>query len=174
MARRKPPPAEKRRPIKKKVSILATENITYIDYKDVDLLRRFMSERAKIRGRRVTGNTAQQQREVARAIRVAREMALLPYAVRQVTTRRGGRRDRDREPRGPEGAPPPPPGGPEGATGDAVLDNELPEGVTTEAVEEIAVGGGGEGAAAEEVAAEVAASTEGTGDAPAGDGEAGE
>jgi small subunit ribosomal protein S18 len=58
-----------------------------------------MSERAKIRARRVTGNSAQQQRAVARAIRVAREMALLPYSVRQVTQRKGGRRDRDREPR---------------------------------------------------------------------------
>ena len=56
-----------------------------------------MSERAKIRARRVTGNSTQQQREVARAIRVAREMALLPYSVRQVTQRSKGRRDRDRD-----------------------------------------------------------------------------
>jgi small subunit ribosomal protein S18 len=55
-----------------------------------------MSERAKIRARRVTGNDAQQQRAVARAIRVAREMALLPYSVRQVTHRSKGKRgDRD-------------------------------------------------------------------------------
>jgi small subunit ribosomal protein S18 len=60
----------------------------------VALLRRFMSERAKIRARRVTGNDAQQQRAVARAIRVAREMALLPYSVRQVTHRNKGKRDR--------------------------------------------------------------------------------
>ena len=86
--------ADRRRPQKKKVSILNTESVTYIDYKDVNLLRRFMSERAKIRARRVTGNSTQQQREVARAIRVAREMALLPYSVRQVTQRKGGRRDR--------------------------------------------------------------------------------
>ena len=86
--------ADRRRPQKKKVSILNTESVTWIDYKDVNLLRRFMSERAKIRARRVTGNSAQQQRAVARAIRVAREMALLPYSVRQVTQRKGGRRDR--------------------------------------------------------------------------------
>jgi small subunit ribosomal protein S18 len=86
--------ADRRRPQKKKVSILNTEGVTYVDYKDVNLLRRFMSERAKIRARRVTGNSTQQQREVARAIRVAREMALLPYSVRQVTQRKGGRRDR--------------------------------------------------------------------------------
>ena len=83
------------------MSILNTESVTYIDYKDVNLLRRFMSERAKIRARRVTGNSTQQQREVARAIRVAREMALLPYSVRQVTQRKGGgRRERgDRDDR---------------------------------------------------------------------------
>src|SRR5215207_7946502 len=90
--------ADRRRPIKKKVSILSSENIDWIDYKDVNLLRRFMSERAKIRARRVTGNTQQQQVAVAKAIRVAREMALLPYSVRQVTQRSKGRRDRgDRE-----------------------------------------------------------------------------
>jgi small subunit ribosomal protein S18 len=93
---------------KKRVSILDSEQITYVDYKDVNLLRRFMSERAKIRARRVTGNDTQQQREIARAIRVAREMALLPYSVRQVTHRSKGRRgergDRDREMGAPEGA----------------------------------------------------------------------
>src|SRR5438067_13180086 len=89
---------DRRRPQKKKVSILNTEQVEWIDYKDVNLLRRFMSERAKIRARRVTGNTTQQQREVARAIRVAREMALLPYNVRQVTHRT--KRSRDGEGRG--------------------------------------------------------------------------
>ena len=71
-----------------------------------------MSERAKIRARRVTGNDTQQQREIARAIRVAREMALLPYSVRQVTHRSKGRRgergergDREEREMGPpEGA----------------------------------------------------------------------
>jgi small subunit ribosomal protein S18 len=87
---------DKRRTPKKKISVLNTESIKWIDYKDVNLLRRFMSERAKIRARRVTGNSAQQQRAVARAIRVAREMALLPYAVRQVTQRSKGGRGRDR------------------------------------------------------------------------------
>src|SRR5215831_11415275 len=89
--------AKDRRPAKKKTSILTTENIEWVDYKDVNLLRRFMSERAKIRARRVTGNSQQQQVAVARAIRVAREMALLPYSVRQVTQRSKGRRDRDRD-----------------------------------------------------------------------------
>ena len=103
---------------KKRVSILDSEQITYVDYKDVNLLRRFMSERAKIRARRVTGNDTQQQREIARAIRVAREMALLPYSVRQVTHRSKGRRgergERDREMGPREGAEAP---GGEGAEG---------------------------------------------------------
>ena len=84
---KKSPSAKDRRPIKKKMSILNTENIEWIDYKDVNLLRRFMSERAKIRARRVTGNDQQQQAAVAKAIKLAREMALLPYSVRQVTQR---------------------------------------------------------------------------------------
>src|SRR3954454_21418940 len=91
---KKAPPGKDRRPIKKKTSILTSENIEWVDYKDVNLLRRFMSKRAKIRARRVTGNSQQQQVAVARAIRVAREMALLPYSVRQVTQRSKGRRDR--------------------------------------------------------------------------------
>ena len=98
---KKGPSAKDRRPIKKKTSILNTESVKWIDYKDVNLLRRFMSERAKIRARRVTGNDQQQQAAVARAIKLAREMALLPYSVRQVTQRSKGRRDRgDRGDRG--------------------------------------------------------------------------
>jgi small subunit ribosomal protein S18 len=79
------------RKFKKKTSILVIEKVEYIDYKDVDLLQRFMSDRAKIKNRRVAGNTLQQQREVANAVKVAREMALLPYAKRVASTRTGGR-----------------------------------------------------------------------------------
>lgn len=83
------------RKFKKKISILNSENVEYVDWKDVNLLRRFVSDRAKVRARRVTGNDVQQQREIAKAIKNAREMALIPYANR-VTTQRGGRRgDRD-------------------------------------------------------------------------------
>lgn len=86
------------RKFKKKTSILVIEKVDYIDYKDVDLLQRFMSDRAKIKNRRVAGNTLQQQREVANAVKVAREMALLPYAKRVASTRTGGRgRDGGRE-----------------------------------------------------------------------------
>lgn len=96
---------------KKKISILLQERIEYVDYKDVNLLRKFMSDRAKIRARRVTGNDAQQQATVAIAIKNAREMALLPYTNRVTTQRGGGRgrgegrdRDRDREGRPPRDA----------------------------------------------------------------------
>ena len=96
--RKKPKKGAELRPGKKKTSVLTLESVDYVDYKDVNLLRRFMSERAKIRARRVTGNDRQQQQAVSKAIKVAREMALLPYSVRQVTQRKGGRRgDRRRE-----------------------------------------------------------------------------
>jgi small subunit ribosomal protein S18 len=103
---------------KKKISVLSQEKVEYVDYKDVNLLKRFMSDRAKIRARRVTGNSAQQQREVAMAIKNAREMALLPYTNRITQQRGGGGRDRgERGERGlrPDGPMPrptaPPPSG---------------------------------------------------------------
>ena len=64
---------------KKKQNPLTAASITYIDYKDTTLLRKFISDRGKIRARRVTGVTVQQQRQIAAAIKNAREMALLPY-----------------------------------------------------------------------------------------------
>ena len=67
------------RPVRKKVNPLHAKRITYVDWKDTTLLRQFLSDRGKIRARRVTGLTPQQQRQVATAIRNAREMALLPY-----------------------------------------------------------------------------------------------
>ena len=92
------------RKFKKKTSVLVTDKVEFIDYKDVDLLQRFMSDRAKIRNRRVAGNTLQQQREVANAVKIAREMALLPYAKRVASTRTGGRRGEGRgEGRGERG-----------------------------------------------------------------------
>ncbi|SDJ99988.1 small subunit ribosomal protein S18 [Nonomuraea maritima] len=56
--------------------------VDHVDYKDVDLLRTFISDRGKIRSRRVTGVTVQQQRRIACAVKNAREMALLPYVSR--------------------------------------------------------------------------------------------
>ena len=84
------------RKFKKKTSVLVIDKVEFIDYKDVDLLSRFMSDRAKIKNRRVAGNTLQQQREIANAVKVAREMALLPYAKRVASTRTGGRLDLSR------------------------------------------------------------------------------
>lgn len=66
---------------KKTRNPLGAQPVT-IDYKDTALLRRFISDRGRIRSRRITGLTPQQQRQVATAIRNAREMALLPYATR--------------------------------------------------------------------------------------------
>jgi small subunit ribosomal protein S18 len=65
---------------KKKVNPLDKEGIAYIDYKDVALLRKFISDRGKIRARRVTGVSVQEQRLIATAVKNAREMALLPYS----------------------------------------------------------------------------------------------
>jgi small subunit ribosomal protein S18 len=64
---------------KKKVCIFCKEEISRVDYKDTNLLRKYISDRGKIRARRVTGNCTQHQREVATAVKNAREMALLPY-----------------------------------------------------------------------------------------------
>ncbi|WP_431782552.1 30S ribosomal protein S18 [Streptomyces chumphonensis] len=73
---------EPRKPARPRPNPLDAAGVTYIDYKDTDLLRRFLSDRGKIRSRRVTRVTAQQQRQLARAIKNAREMALLPYGSR--------------------------------------------------------------------------------------------
>ena len=72
----------KGRPGKVKVCLICREYDGKVDYKDVALLRRFMSDRAKIRSSRVTGNCPRHQRKVANAIKNAREMALLPYTNR--------------------------------------------------------------------------------------------
>ncbi|HEY0118071.1 MAG: 30S ribosomal protein S18 [Cellulomonas sp. 73-92] len=65
---------------KKKSNPLKTSKIDVIDYKDTALLRKFISDRGKIRARRVTGVSVQEQRAIARAVKNAREMALLPYS----------------------------------------------------------------------------------------------
>jgi len=84
---RKRAPKEGIRKGKKKVDIVARDGIEWVDYKDVNLLRKFMSDRGKIRARRVSGLSTQNQRAVAHAIKLARELALLPYATRTVTER---------------------------------------------------------------------------------------
>ena len=84
---RRPPRKEKeekgwQKKQKKKVCLFCKEKSTFIDYKDVSVLRKFVSDRGKIRARRVSGNCSQHQHEVATAVKNAREMALLPYTAR--------------------------------------------------------------------------------------------
>ena len=70
---------QSRRP---KKNPLKAAGIETVDYKDINTLRQFISDRHKIRSRRVTGLTPKQQREVATAVKNAREMALLPFTTR--------------------------------------------------------------------------------------------
>src|SRR5205085_2998475 len=70
------------------------DHIVFVDYKDVNLLRRFISDRAKIKARRTTGTCVQHQRDVAVAIKTAREVALIPYTQRTVSDKAGGREGR--------------------------------------------------------------------------------
>jgi small subunit ribosomal protein S18 len=84
-------PKDAARKTKKKPCALCRDKIEWVDYKDVGLLRKYMSDRGKIRARRVTGNCTQHQREIALAIKTAREVVLLPYTQRTMTERSGGR-----------------------------------------------------------------------------------
>ena len=96
---------------KKRSNVVVKEKVGFVDYKDVNLLQRYMSDRSKLRARRMNGNNVQLQRDIATAVKNAREMALLPY-VKQVSAARAPRergeygsddrdRDRDRGPRRP-------------------------------------------------------------------------
>ena len=64
---------------RKKVSYYTANKIEHIDFKDADLLKRFISDRGKILSRRVTGTSAKYQRQLVKAIKNARHMALLPF-----------------------------------------------------------------------------------------------
>ena len=72
---------------KKRPNMIVTEKVGFVDYKDVNLLQRYMSDRSKLRARRMNGNSVQLQRDVATAVKNAREMALLPYTKRVSATR---------------------------------------------------------------------------------------
>ena len=80
---------EQRQP-RRKYCQFCKEGVEFIDYKDTQLLRKYMTDRGKIKPRRVTGACTQHQHDIAIAIKRAREMALLPYTV-AVVSRRGGR-----------------------------------------------------------------------------------
>ena len=96
------PKIDTRRGVKKKPCSFCQHGVASVDYKDLAQLRKYISDRGKIRGRKVSGNCQQHQRDVTDAIKTARELALLPYTQRTVTERRGGRGNRDdRGPRGP-------------------------------------------------------------------------
>jgi small subunit ribosomal protein S18 len=84
-------PKDAGRRIKKKPCALCKDRVEWVDYKDVAMLRKYMSDRGKIRARRVSGNCTQHQRDVAIAIKTARELVLLPYTQRTTTERPGGR-----------------------------------------------------------------------------------
>jgi small subunit ribosomal protein S18 len=99
-------PKDLGRRVKKKPCAMCRDRVEWVDYKDVPVLRKYMSDRGKIRSRRVTGNCAQHQRDIAQAIKLARELVLLPYTQRTVTEKpggRGGRGDRGDRPMGSGG-----------------------------------------------------------------------
>src|SRR5579863_3412892 len=84
---------------RRKVSYLTINKIDSVDYKEVNILRRFLNDRGKIIPSRQSGNTARQQRMIAIAIRRAREMALLPFAVTEMSADRREYRGERRYPR---------------------------------------------------------------------------
>ena len=79
-----PPTITIRRPFfrRRKTSPFASKDAPHIDYKDVKLLQRFVSERGKIVPRRITAVTAKEQRDLARAVKRARILGLLPFVLR--------------------------------------------------------------------------------------------
>lgn len=79
---------------KKKISYLTLNKVYVVDYKDTPLLRKFINDRGKMIPSRQSGTTAGQQRQVAQAIKRAREMALIPFVVSEMSTEK-------REPREP-------------------------------------------------------------------------
>lgn len=104
MAREKTSTQQRKRPggpagqVKRRNCFFCKDKIDEIDYKNVSQLRRYISEKGKIRSRRITGACRRHQVQVATAVKRAREMALLPYVAEGVEERSGGggrRRDRD-------------------------------------------------------------------------------
>ena len=85
--------AEYSRQPRRKYCQFCKDDVKYIDYKDTQMLRRYITDRGKIKSRRVTGVCTQHQHELAAAIKRAREMALLPYTVK-IVSGNGGRRNR--------------------------------------------------------------------------------
>ena len=83
---------------RRKPCLFCKDKVEQVDYKDVDTLKRYISERGKIRTRRITGACRRHQNQVAKAVKRARELALVPYAAEAANEGVGrGRRDRDRD-----------------------------------------------------------------------------
>jgi len=82
---------------RRKPCLFCKDKIEQVDYKDLVTLRKFISERGKIRSRRITGACRRHQSQVATAVKRARELALLPYTTDAREERTGGRGDRDRD-----------------------------------------------------------------------------
>ena len=130
MKPRRPMRERSGRPRRKKISPLTIAKIDYVDYKDVGLLNKFVSDRAKLKPRFNSGNDAQQQRTVARAVKNAREMALLPYTQRLTTQRRERRGERGTRAAGPPPLPTAPPPSSSGEQGEP--EGPLPKEETVE------------------------------------------
>ena len=82
---------------RRKPCLHCKDKIEQVDYKDVATLRKFISERGKIRSRRITGACRRHQSQIAKAVKRARELALLPYVNESGREERSGGRDRDRD-----------------------------------------------------------------------------
>ncbi len=131
---------------KPKVCVFCRDHVVWVDYKDVNVLRRFISDRAKIKARRTTGTCLQHQRDVAVAIKTSRELALLPYTQRTVSDKAGGREGRGGGRGGPRG---PRPDGPRDADNGAVADELIVDGVDGEAGDDDVAAGEAEPALSE-------------------------
>ena len=113
-----------------KVCMFCAEGVAWIDYKDTAILRRFVNDRGRIKARGATGTCAQHQRDVAAAVKTARELVLLPYVVRTFAPDKGDRRSGPRR-----GGPPKAPSAPEASesglpaadTADEAADEQLDE-----------------------------------------------
>ncbi len=150
---------------RKKPCLLCIDDIDWVDYKDIEFLKRYVTERGKIKARRITGNCAQHQRDVAIAIKTARELALLPYTQRVSAERMGSHRqpsyatDLDREDRDYLGATP-----------DMIEDIEISQSVLMDDVVEMHFADLGVAGSAQSVEpVETAEPAQGGGDAQGGD-----
>ncbi len=104
----KPPDSKARaRRGRPKVCMFCAEHVEWVDYKDLSVLRRYVNDRGRIKTRGATGACAQHQRDIAVAIKTARELVLLPYVIRTQSPDKGERRGGPRGPRPSDSSAPP-------------------------------------------------------------------